>query len=909
MAIYNTGRYLDDSINSIINQTIDFKKNIQLILVNDGSIDKSESICLKYKNLYPDNIIYIKLKHGGVSKARNAGIDKAKGKYINFLDPDDKWHYNAFKYVLLFYKFYKNVDLVAGRLKVFELSKNYHLLDYKFYKTRVINLTQEYNCIHQSASSTFFRYSSIKGKHFPEGIFYGEDSRFLVNFLIFKPIIGAIRESIYYYRARADSSSVVQSKNQNIDFYFDTINKVQIYLINLSKTLFNIIIPFIQFYIGYDVLLRIKSNTFNILDIDRFKDYCLLIKKLLNQIEDKYILEQTTASNKLKLFALSKKYNRDLRNDMKIENESLIYFDRIMINMKKDQNIIIWRILDIKDNILHLEGKDNFWMQREKYFYYCKLGNKTYFPKYFEYSNYDFVTMYGLILKGRIVMFDIPLDKDLNFQILSIYISYMDYNDEILTSLGWFSHIPPINEGYYSSENYIIKFNENRFHIYKYTEELEKIFEIKYCNQLIKEKKNYMIEPRKKCIKYKKNKICRKYQIWIVNDRLNQAGDNGEYFFRYLKLKKPKGIKAYFAIEKNCSDYKRLKYLGDILDINSENYNNIFLKTEKIISSISKIPIFMPFANDYKYIKDLLNYEMIFLQQGIIKDDLSNYLHRLDKKFDLFVTSSKKEHKSIFDYKYGYNKKSVILTGLPRYDNLQKFKNIINTEKKIIIIPTWRMNIKGTINILTHKSIHSDSFQLTNFYKFYNSLINDNKILLYMNKYNYTGIFCLHPSFSSQWIDFKQNEYFTVQEICDYQNIILKANLLITDYSSIFFDFGYLRKPVIYTHFDYEDYKKNHYKKGYFDFKKDGFGPICKDINGCVNEIVNEIKGNCILYKKYSKRINKFFTFYDENNSERIFKNIINNNYRDISLFNSNYLIYILFILIILYKSKILYFF
>ena len=130
MAIYNTGRYLDDSINSIINQTIDFKKNIQLILVNDGSIDKSESICLKYKNLYPDNIIYIKLKHGGVSKARNAGIDKAKGKYINFLDPDDKWHYNAFKYVLLFYKFYKNVDLVAGRLKVFELSKNYHLLDY-----------------------------------------------------------------------------------------------------------------------------------------------------------------------------------------------------------------------------------------------------------------------------------------------------------------------------------------------------------------------------------------------------------------------------------------------------------------------------------------------------------------------------------------------------------------------------------------------------------------------------------------------------------------------------------------------------------------------------------------------------------------------------------------------------------
>ena len=58
MPIYNTGKYLDDSIGSLLNQTIGFN-NIQLILVNDGSLDKSEEISLKYKKKYPNNIIYI----------------------------------------------------------------------------------------------------------------------------------------------------------------------------------------------------------------------------------------------------------------------------------------------------------------------------------------------------------------------------------------------------------------------------------------------------------------------------------------------------------------------------------------------------------------------------------------------------------------------------------------------------------------------------------------------------------------------------------------------------------------------------------------------------------------------------------------------------------------------------------
>ena len=72
--------------------------------MNDGSTDETEEKCLKYKEKYPKNIIYIKTVHGGVSKARNIGIKYAKGEFINFFDSDDKWEKNAFSYVLLFFR-------------------------------------------------------------------------------------------------------------------------------------------------------------------------------------------------------------------------------------------------------------------------------------------------------------------------------------------------------------------------------------------------------------------------------------------------------------------------------------------------------------------------------------------------------------------------------------------------------------------------------------------------------------------------------------------------------------------------------------------------------------------------------------------------------------------------------------
>ena len=154
--IYNVENYLRDAIDSVINQSIGFLENVQLILVNDGSKDNSESICMEYKEKYPENIIYIKQENSGVSSARNTGIEYINGKYVNFLDGDDKWNLDVFEKVWNFFE-NNDVQVVACRRKFFEARDDYHALDYVFEEDRVIDINKDYQFIHLHAASHFLK--------------------------------------------------------------------------------------------------------------------------------------------------------------------------------------------------------------------------------------------------------------------------------------------------------------------------------------------------------------------------------------------------------------------------------------------------------------------------------------------------------------------------------------------------------------------------------------------------------------------------------------------------------------------------------------------------------------------------------------------------------------------------------
>jgi glycosyltransferase involved in cell wall biosynthesis len=86
--VYNVENYIDEAIESVIGQTVGFE-NIQLILINDGSSDKSGEYCEDYVHFR--NIVYINKENEGVSATRNRGIELATGEYTAFLDGDDKF--------------------------------------------------------------------------------------------------------------------------------------------------------------------------------------------------------------------------------------------------------------------------------------------------------------------------------------------------------------------------------------------------------------------------------------------------------------------------------------------------------------------------------------------------------------------------------------------------------------------------------------------------------------------------------------------------------------------------------------------------------------------------------------------------------------------------------------------------
>ena len=96
--------------------------------------------------------------------------------------------------------------------------------------------------------------------------------------------------------------------------------------------------------------------------------------------------------------------------------------------------------------------------------------------------------------------------------------------------------------------------------------------------------------------------------------------------------------------------------------------------------------------------------------------------------------------------------------------------------------------------------------------------------------------------------------------------------ILITDYSSVAFDFAYMKKPIIYYQFDSDKYYNNHYPRGYFKYNKDGFGNVVYSQNNLTKKIEDVLMYG--LNKVYNDNIDRFFEKNDLSNSYRIYKEI-----------------------------------
>ncbi|EGK8062364.1 glycosyltransferase family 2 protein, partial [Campylobacter lari] len=179
-AVYNVEKYLDDYFNSIINQRLDFKKNIFMILVDDGSTDDSANIIKKYQKKYPKNIIYLYKENGGQASARNLGLkyiqeNNYKTPWVTFTDPDDFLDRNYFYEVDKFLSTHQDDDIcMIGCNVIFyhekqRIYKDNHPLNFKFKKG--MQIRENYNLnnfIQLSAASCFMNITLLNNLIYDE---------------------------------------------------------------------------------------------------------------------------------------------------------------------------------------------------------------------------------------------------------------------------------------------------------------------------------------------------------------------------------------------------------------------------------------------------------------------------------------------------------------------------------------------------------------------------------------------------------------------------------------------------------------------------------------------------------------------------------------------------------------------
>ncbi len=140
----------------------------------------------------------------------------------------------------------------------------------------------------------------------------------------------------------------------------------------------------------------------------------------------------------------------------------------------------------------------------------------------------------------------------------------------------------------------------------------------------------------------------------------------------------------------------------------------------------------------------------------------------------------------------------------------------------------------------------------------------------------YTGKFFLHTHHKVQIGDFTDGEAVKVlREGIDYQKEFQNNALLITDFSSVAFDFAYLKKPVVYTQFDIDTFFQGQvYSKGYFEYERDGLGPVCYDYETTLQTIIDYVENDCRLEPVYDERGNRFYRWFDAENCRRVYEDI-----------------------------------
>ena len=364
---------------------------------------------------------------------------------------------------------------------------------------------------------------------------------------------------------------------------------------------------------------------------------------------------------------------------------------------------------------------------------------------------------------------------------------------------------------------------------------------------------------------------------WVFVDREEEADDNAEHLYRWVRHHHPE-INAWFVLDRSSPDWVRLSEEGFRLVPMGLTRKLMTLNAAHIVSSQ---PQYSLGSFNRALYGNGMRWRFTYLRHGIQINDQSHWLNA--QMFDRLIATSPEEFAAVVsdDTPYQFTAKEARLTGAPRHDLLLKKARLRATREAnwIVVFPTWRGALVGG-----NKGDISFEKQITQlasspFAQRWSGLLNNAALRSLVERHGKRLVFMPHPNAAPYLAAFRVPAHVEVLAKVDIriQDLLCRTAVMITDYSSIAFEMALLRRPLCYYQFDRKAFFSgdHNWREGYFDFERDGFGPVVATEKGVVQEIETLLLKGVKPAPEYLERMKRAIPNPDGMACQRVFESIL----------------------------------
>ncbi len=342
-------------------------------------------------------------------------------------------------------------------------------------------------------------------------------------------------------------------------------------------------------------------------------------------------------------------------------------------------------------------------------------------------------------------------------------------------------------------------------------------------------------------------------RIWIYYDKVFKAGDNADFAYAYA-MKQNDGIEKYYFLDRHCADWDRLEKAGYKLLLPKTLKGDLYTMNAELIyvthNPALNRPGFKP--SEENYVKTFFNPKCIRLFHGFPNNRNQTY-NQCFQNYSGVVVCSEYERQLYGSPANEYTPEQIIPCSNPRFDELES-----DNKRWLVFAPTWRPTLRGKGDKGDHSSGYNPKFKESRYFRMYNQVLTSDRFLETARRTGYKVKVFLHPRLAPQTVDFENNdvvEGLDSTKDMTYVEMMRQADLMVTDYSSVQYDFASMHKPVVYYH----DPTIPYWRVVEFDYENLGFGEICMNPQELEDVLCSYMENDCKLSDKYEKRISDFF--------------------------------------------------